>query len=108
MSHGLYVCEVYLLLLQEQTCPNVTQMVQSFNRLALLVSSEILLEETATLRAKVIGAYILVSEWLVVHMSIEGPLCCRSANTSLRARSKLYRLTVVTAYFRRQTVLMFI
>jgi len=45
---------------QETRAPNILTMVQAFNRLALLVPTEILEEKTPTARAKVIAAYIQV------------------------------------------------
>ena len=47
---------------QEQLAPNVMHMVRSFNRLALLTATEVLSKETPQLRAKVLTAYIQVSE----------------------------------------------
>ena len=47
--------------LQNELAPNVMAMVQSFNRLALLVPTEILEEKTPQARSKVITAYIRVS-----------------------------------------------
>ena len=49
-----------LFLLQETRAPNVMKMVQEFNRLALLVPTEVLEEKTASARAKVITCYIQV------------------------------------------------
>ena len=49
-----------LFLLQETRAPNVMKMVQEFNRLALLVPTEILEEKTASTRAKVIACFIQV------------------------------------------------
>lgn len=45
---------------KEQLAPNIMVMVRSFNRVALLVPTEILEEETPQARAKVISAYIKV------------------------------------------------
>ena len=52
--------KVYCFLLQETRAPNVMKMVKDFNRLALLVPTEILEEKTASARAKVITCYIQV------------------------------------------------
>lgn len=49
-----------LFLLQETRAPNVMKMVHEFNRLALLVPTEILEEKTASARAKVIACFIQV------------------------------------------------
>ena len=49
-----------LVLLQETRAPNVMKMVKEFNRLALLVPTEILEEKTPSGRAKVIACYIQV------------------------------------------------
>ena len=56
----IFLTRVYCLLLQDTRAPNVMQMVQEFNRLALLVPTEVLDEKTASARAKVIACYIQV------------------------------------------------
>ncbi|XP_065910827.1 uncharacterized protein [Dysidea avara] len=47
---------------KETRAPNVLTMVQAFNRLALLVPTEILEERTPTARAKVMAAYIQIAD----------------------------------------------
>lgn len=44
------------------------KMVQEFNRLALLVPTEILEEKTASARAKVIACYIQVESFKILHI----------------------------------------
>ena len=58
---------------QDELAPNVMAMVQSFNRLALLVPTEILEEKTPQARSKVITSFIQVrkfrfhSQFTVLH-----------------------------------------
>ena len=47
---------------KDELAPNVMAMVQSFNRLALLVPTEILEEKTPQARSKVITSFIQVRE----------------------------------------------
>ena len=47
--------------LQHVTSPNVMNMVEFFNRVAMMVATSILVEETAYLRAKAITKMIKVS-----------------------------------------------
>jgi hypothetical protein len=49
---------------KEQSAPNIMQLIQSFNRLALLTSTEVLAEETPQARAKVISAFIQIADKL--------------------------------------------
>ena len=55
-----------LTLQKYELAPNVMLMVQSFNRLALLVTTEILAEKTPQARAKVIGNFIKVKTRAIV------------------------------------------
>ena len=48
---------------QDELAPNVMAMVQSFNRLALLVPTEILEEKTPQARSKVITSFIQVRKF---------------------------------------------
>ena len=52
----------FLALWQETVSPNVLAMIKAFNRLALKVTTEILAEKTPRARAKVIQAFIKVSD----------------------------------------------
>lgn len=52
---------IYFRVLQKETlAPNIMAMVRSFNRVALLVPTEILAEETPQARGKVISTFIKV------------------------------------------------
>ena len=57
---------------KDELAPNVMAMVQSFNRLALLVPTEILEEKTPQARSKVITSFIQVRE----EVPIPSPFHC--------------------------------
>ena len=54
--------EIHDMSQKDELAPNVMAMVQSFNRLALLVPTEILEEKTPQARSKVITSFIQVRE----------------------------------------------
>ena len=63
INHTCTIVEnyIYMLLLQKhELAPNVMAMVGAFNRVALLVPTEILQETTPQARAKVISVFIQV------------------------------------------------
>lgn len=62
LHYYYYYKYYYGMILQGDIAPNVMAMVKSFNRLALLVPTEILEETTPQDRAKVISKYIKVRE----------------------------------------------
>ena len=60
LDYNVFYYGILLLMQKNELAPNVMAMVQSFNRLALLVPTEILEERTPQTRSKVIATFIQV------------------------------------------------